>query len=147
MSKSTLGGRLKKLRSLFGLSHGDVAEFLGMDRSTYCCYEIGRAKPDICNLARLARLYWVSTDYLLHGEPEPEFVRQYEAQAGAPRLAEHFREENLLTLSGQERRLIAQFRLLPNRNEILEEVHRKCAAYLNDCNDLFPVCGKKVPPR
>lgn len=131
MDKSTLGSRLKALRALYGFSQAEVADFLGIDRSAYCCYEINRAKPDICNLVRMAKIYRVSTDYLLLGgsEEEEQLHQCANRVENSERPATLF-EEDLFTLSGQERAMIAQFRLLPDRDEIAQSIHEQCVEYM-----------------
>lgn len=139
MTKLTIGIRLKQLRKLFGFSQLDVAKILGVDRSAYCCYEINRAKPDIYNLARLARLYHVSTDYLLFGGQGADALPDGEQEHPATIL-----DENLLTLSPQERALIIQLRILPDRDEVLEAIRDKCAEYLKNEKNLFPDSGENI---
>lgn len=131
MDKSIFGNRLKKLRKLWGLSQAEVAKFLKIDRSAYCCYELNRAKPDIKNLLRLAQLFRVSTDYLLLGDPQTDRrLCQYDDKLEHRKRGATLFDENLLTLSGQERALIAQFRLLPDRDEIAEDIHKQCVEYM-----------------
>ena len=39
--------------------------YLQLDRSAYSCYELRRSAPSLDKLCQLARLYRVSTDFLL----------------------------------------------------------------------------------
>lgn len=57
--------RLIELRNEFGFSQSDVAKHLGISRQAYGHYETGAREPDNTTIVRLARLYDVSTDYLL----------------------------------------------------------------------------------
>ncbi|MFA7745147.1 helix-turn-helix domain-containing protein [Salinicoccus roseus] len=57
--------RLIKLRERKGWSKTEAAKRLNVATSTYSGYEYGHRKPDNETLIRLARLYDVSTDYLL----------------------------------------------------------------------------------
>jgi transcriptional regulator with XRE-family HTH domain len=57
--------RLKELRKEKGVIQSDVAESLGVDRSTYGKYETGDSIPDIDKLMWLAVYFGVSVDYLL----------------------------------------------------------------------------------
>ncbi len=144
MDKSTLGGRLKALRVLYGFSQAEVADFLGIDRSAYCCYEINRAKPDIGNLVRLAAIYRVSTDYLLLGgsEEEGQPCQCFERVENSERPATLF-DEDLLTLSGQERAMIVQLRLLPDRDKIAQSIHERCVEYMQG-EDFGDRIGRRV---
>lgn len=140
---STLGEKLKSLRTLVGLSQAEIADFLGIDRSAYCCYEINRAKPDIYNLARLAKLFHVSTDYLLFPETElQDQVKQYESDIANAEPPTSIFDETFLTLSDRERAMIVQWRIVPDRDAVLEFVHQRCTEYMKGENNLFPPLNK-----
>jgi len=72
--------RLKRLREKEGFLQKDVAKELGVRSNILSGYENGTRSPDPEMLVRLARLYNVSTDYLLgYSDDEtevedPEFV-------------------------------------------------------------------------
>ena len=57
--------RLKELRVSKKLLQKDIAELLGVERTTYVKYESGVSEPNINTLLRLADYYEVSVDYLL----------------------------------------------------------------------------------
>lgn len=57
--------RLCYLRKVTGRTQQDIADYLQLDRSAYSCYELRRSAPSLSNLCQLARLYHVSTDFLL----------------------------------------------------------------------------------
>lgn len=61
----TLGERLKDLREKRKLLQKEVASELNILSQTYSRYENNLRDPDIHTLARLAKYYNVSTDYLL----------------------------------------------------------------------------------
>lgn len=63
--KYTISERLKKLRKLNNLSQDDVAKYLGIQRTTISQYESGDLIPPTLNVIKLARLYNVTTDYIL----------------------------------------------------------------------------------
>lgn len=63
--KYTIGERLKKLRKLNGLSQDDVAKYLNIQRTTISQYESGDLIPPTLNIIKLAKLYNVTTDYIL----------------------------------------------------------------------------------
>ena len=56
--------KLQFLRELHELKQQDVADALGVSRSTYANYESGRRAPDIDLLMRLADIYGISLDEL-----------------------------------------------------------------------------------
>lgn len=72
--------RLKELRLKKKLLQKDIADYLGVNRTTYVKYETGASQPDNDTLSRLADFFGVSVDYLLGREnniakqdPLPEY--------------------------------------------------------------------------
>jgi len=63
--KPTIGERIKKLRKQHGLSQEEVAKYLEVQRSTISLYESGDATPQVMTIIKLARLFNVTTDYIL----------------------------------------------------------------------------------
>lgn len=57
--------RLKELREQYNLKQEDVANILGVARTTYAMYEQGNREMDYELLIKLANHYKVSTDYIL----------------------------------------------------------------------------------
>lgn len=64
-----LGTRIAALRVGAGMSQADLAERLSVSASTIGMYEQGRREPSGERLVRLGRLFGVTTDYLLTGQP------------------------------------------------------------------------------
>jgi transcriptional regulator with XRE-family HTH domain len=64
------GDRLKKLRISKKLRQIDMAEKLGIARTTYAMYEQGMREPDYDTLKKLADFFDVTVDYLLTGRTE-----------------------------------------------------------------------------
>lgn len=56
---------LRQLRTEKNLSQKDVANAIGVDRTTYTKYETGKSQPDFTTIQKLAEFYSVSVDYLL----------------------------------------------------------------------------------
>ena len=57
--------RVKELRIESGFTQKQLAEKLNTTNSTVCDWEKGRSQPDLQTLAKIARLFDVSADYLL----------------------------------------------------------------------------------
>lgn len=57
------GQKLKILRKGRKLTQGEVADDLGLNRSTISNYEIGRRMPSIRELKRFAEFYGVGLEY------------------------------------------------------------------------------------
>ncbi|NLA43538.1 helix-turn-helix transcriptional regulator [Candidatus Saccharibacteria bacterium] len=60
-----IGQRLKLLREEKGLKQVDIAEMLGVSRTTYTQYETEKSEPDLATVTKLASYFGVSTDFLL----------------------------------------------------------------------------------
>lgn len=60
-----IGKKLKKLREEKGLKQADIAEMLGVSRTTYTQYETEKSEPDLKTVAKLADFFEVSVDFLL----------------------------------------------------------------------------------
>lgn len=66
MKKSLLPQKLKELRKVHNYTQDYVAEALGIVRQTYSHYETGKRMPDAESLYKLAGLYNISVDDLMH---------------------------------------------------------------------------------
>lgn len=64
----TLGEKLRLLRSRKGLTQGEVALEIGVERSTYSYYELGKTLPDWNMIKKLANFFDVSYYALLEEE-------------------------------------------------------------------------------
>lgn len=64
-----LGLRIAALRRHAGLSQAELAAQLQISPSAMGMYEQGRREPSSQTLVALARMFGVSTDYLLTGQP------------------------------------------------------------------------------
>lgn len=66
-----LGKRIAALRHASGLSQSELGKQLGVSSSAVGMYEQGRREPSVDTLVRIARLFGVTTDYLLTGASRP----------------------------------------------------------------------------
>lgn len=64
--------RLKEIRQNCKLTRKEVAEYIGVDQSTYGKYELGLRKPSIEILGKIAKLYSTSVEYLLCLTNDPD---------------------------------------------------------------------------
>lgn len=64
-----LAEKLRLLRDIHDLTQNDLAEVIGVDRSTYAYYELGRIEPSLEKIRVLAIFYQVSVDFLLDLPP------------------------------------------------------------------------------
>lgn len=59
-----LADNLRTLRKSFGLTQQEVADILGIDRSTYTFYEAGKSTPTKENIVKLCDIFNVTVGYL-----------------------------------------------------------------------------------
>ena len=65
--------KLKSARLDAGKTQQDVADILGIDKSTYSGYETGKREPFVERIKELAKIFNVTGDYLLEtGFDEPQ---------------------------------------------------------------------------
>lgn len=57
--------QLKKARSAMGYTQQEVADLMGITKSTYCGYETGKRQPDVPKIKQLAKILHTSGDILL----------------------------------------------------------------------------------
>lgn len=63
--QNTISERLKKLRKNNELTQDNISKYLGIHRTTVTQYESGEIIPTTQNIIKLAKLYNVTTDYIL----------------------------------------------------------------------------------
>lgn len=67
-----IGNRLNQLRKLSGMTQEQLAEKLSVSRQTISRWETGGALPDVESIVKIGRIFRVSLDDLLMGEPDTE---------------------------------------------------------------------------
>ena len=72
--------QLRHLRGYNAVTQREIADALCIDRSTYAYYELGETQPSLLMLVRLAKLYDVTTDYLLGIQPEEKQPTPFERE-------------------------------------------------------------------
>ncbi len=108
---STFGERLRALRKKYDMTQEQVAKKLNIVRSTYAYYETGKTSPDFNTVVRLARLFNVTTDYLLNAEPvTPMSMHDASSNIYTPGYRKSLGAE--WSLRESEQKLIIAFRYL-----------------------------------
>ena len=67
-SNTPLGKKLLNLRKEYKMTQNDVAEILGMSRTSFSKYENGIANPPLQVLRKIAAIYNVGLEYLIFDE-------------------------------------------------------------------------------
>lgn len=110
--------RLKELRLRNGFSQQQLADVLGLCRSAYSNYEIGRRRPEFAIIKKLAAFYKVSLDVFDDTAPlDLNDVGDFEGDA----------PQYVSELSKAERELVVRYRLLEKaeKRELLENLKNK----------------------
>lgn len=108
MKKVSVNETLRELRIKCGYTQSQIAHILGIDRSTYSYYEIGKTTPDIGTLIKLSKIFNVPIEEMLSEEHRPVPANDAKAPFGfshGKKNASHIYE-----LSALERDLVRAFR-------------------------------------
>lgn len=99
--------KLKLIRTENGLTQSQVAKALGINRSTYCGYEIGRRKMGTEMLNTLSKFYRLPVSVFFDGDGQ------------SVNDNEHYSEDTMFlsALSDEERELIVKFRILAEKEK------------------------------
>lgn len=62
---------LKKARQNVGMTQQQVADRMGITKSTYCGYETEKRQPDVQKIKQLSKILGVPSDFLLETENAP----------------------------------------------------------------------------
>lgn len=61
----SFGEKLRNARESRGYTQQQIADRMGIDKSTYCGYETGKRQPDVAKIKQLSKILGVSGDDLL----------------------------------------------------------------------------------
>lgn len=106
--------RLKYARKACGLTQGQVASVLGIDRSAYTYYETGKSNPSIGNLLRLAAIFKTDVAWLIGGQPQGETLASGEDVFD---MLIDIEQRNMTELSKEERAVVAFYRMLKKTSD------------------------------
>lgn len=118
--------RLKELRAYKQCTQKQLAIFLGLTPNSVCEWENKRSEPSIETLLKISTYFDVSIDYLLGLEDD------FGARTAAP-VSDG--------LSSEERRLINQYRTLPDK---IKKTIRDQIEIYSEPNELLFKSDKKV---
>lgn len=111
-----LNQRLKHFRTTSGLTQQQVADVLGLDRSTYAYYESGKTTPDIKSVNKLLKIFNISY-YELMDEADPANITVSDPLFDA---SDDDDQLHIYDLSKAEKRLMIYYRVLsPNQQKDL----------------------------
>lgn len=109
--------RLKQLREINSLTQKQVADILGITRSSYAYYELGKSHPGIEGLKILAKLYNVSLDFLLDYNDTGDDVK-YRLNDDSVEYYISDKQPNFISdLTSEEKDLIIYFRIFDDEKK------------------------------
>lgn len=126
------GEILRNFRTENNYTQQKIADYLGIERSTYAKYELNR-KPDLDIIVQLALLYEVTVDELL-GDYKSKAVSPTNNKPFAKAAAPANGSENRLSL--EETRLINLFRKSIRKNEVITFARRIAAEDSASSNEI-----------
>lgn len=85
--------QLRKARLALGYTQQQIADIMGITKSTYCGYETGKRQPDVKKIKQLAKILNTSGDTLLETGFKQEITNQtMNFSAEEKRIIEHYRK-------------------------------------------------------
>lgn len=109
--------KIKILRTKLGVTQKHIASILGVDRSTYTYYELGKTVPNWSMIKRIAKVFKISPYNLL--EDDNKYIASDISSSSK-------RRSNLYDLSNQEKKLVLSLRSLPEdeRKKVMKSIDK-----------------------
>lgn len=120
-----LSEQLKIIRKANKFTQQGLADAIGIERSTYASYETGRNKPDVILLSKIAKVFDVSSDFILEIDTTvplnvEDIPVKYKKKSGNKLVS---------TLSKEEKSVLAKYRLLSDnkKTELVDFLEKNTA--------------------
>lgn len=120
-----LSEQLKIIRKANKFTQQGLADAIGIERSTYASYETGRNKPDVNLLSKIAKVFDVSSDFILEIDTTvplnvEDIPVNYKKKSGNKLVS---------TLSKEEKSVLAKYRLLSDnkKTELVDFLEKNTA--------------------
>ena len=116
-----LGDRLRAIRKEHGLTQQNIADVLGVDRTTYTVYEGGSITPSPATLVKLSQIYNVTVGYLIGVEENHPELRKIPDEKQEKKLLS---SDPFSLLKKEEKELLLYFRVLSDaeKHKIIDEM-------------------------
>lgn len=116
-----LGDRLRAIRKEHGLTQQNIADVLGVDRTTYTVYEGGSITPSPATLVKLSQIYNVTVGYLIGVEENHPELRKIPEEKQREKLLS---SDPISLLKKEEKELLLYFRVLSDaeKHKIIDEM-------------------------
>ena len=120
---------LRRIRNTAGYTQKNIADLLGVDRSTYSYYETGKTEPNIRHLKKIAALYNLRLDDLVNCRFAP--IEDVQMQSPDPQEQALVSANRFRMLDVEEQYLLLMYRAAADKKAFLEYVR----AYDRDSED------------
>ena len=116
-----LGDRLRAIRKEYGLTQQNIADVLGVDRTTYTVYEGGSITPSPATLVKLSQIYNVTVGYLIGVEENHPELRKIPEEKQREKLLS---SDPISLLKKEEKELLLYFRVISDeeKRKIIDEM-------------------------
>ena len=116
-----LGDRLRAIRKEHGLTQQNIADVLGVDRTTYTVYEGGSITPSPATLVKLSQIYNVTVGYLIGVEENHPELRKIPDEKQREKLLS---SDPISLLKKEEKELLLYFRVISDeeKRKIIDEM-------------------------
>ena len=116
-----LGDRLRAIRKEYGLTQQNIADVLGVDRTTYTVYEGGSITPSPATLVKLSQIYNVTVGYLIGVEENHPELRKIPEEKQMEKLLS---SDPISLLKKEEKELLLYFRVRSDaeKHKIIDEM-------------------------
>lgn len=116
-----LGDRLRAIRKEHGLTQQNIADVLGVDRTTYTVYEGGSITPSPATLVKLSQIYNVTVGYLIGVEENHPELRKIPEEKQRKKLLS---SDPISLLKKEEKELMLYFRVISDeeKRKIIDEM-------------------------
>ncbi len=121
----TIPESLRKIRKAHKLTQQDIANVLGVDRTTYTLYETGATNPPIETLEKLSSMYNATIGYILGKEDNNHPERLNKAA-----FVSEGDIDPIAFLSKDERKLLLSYRVLSEEKK--EQLRKQIAEALKE---------------
>ena len=133
--RNMISKRLRQIRVEHKLTQQNIADVLGIDRTTYTFYETGVSKPSLVTLAKLADIYNVTVGYLLGVEENNPKLKRIPEDYGADCKLES--NDPISLLSRDERQILMCYRVLSEQGkkeaaQVMKEFTKKYGMSLDE---------------
>ncbi|MGN1193970.1 MAG: helix-turn-helix domain-containing protein [Acutalibacteraceae bacterium] len=133
--KNMISKRLRQIRIEHKMTQQNIADVLGIDRTTYTFYETGVTKPSLVTLTKLADIYNVTVGYLLGVEKNNPELRVTPEDARADSQLQS--SDPIGLLSREEKFILMCYRVLDEdgkkeASKIMKEFTRQYGKKLDE---------------